>query len=287
MSTPKLKLLLQAIRLGQPQDPQAAIAALAEAIAAQSDTIEELRSKLAVVQSRAQILDAKVALLETDMVQGRMGGDGPSLGNHAAHHSPEHPPKTQSVAPPPMPQASHAPNIMPPIQQGMPATQQGPMSHGPAPTRRPPSIAPPAPPPPLPDARPHELIDADSSDDFSMETAVISRRDVEALRVPDLPFRMPSAGLRPENPRASIPGAPWARRQANPAPIPQEEFTVDGPAPSEEDGETYRDAGGNALSRLGIQGAGAPQGDPRQRARHAPEPESAESTPLSRPPPRR
>jgi hypothetical protein len=239
MSTPKLKLLLQAIRLGQPQDPQAAIAALAEAVAAQSETIEELRSKLAVVQSRAQILDAKVALLETDMVQGRMGGE---------------------------PQSAHVPNIMP-------ATTQGALSHGPAPTRRPPSIAPPAPPPPLPDARPHELIDADSSDDFSMETAVISRRDVDALRVPDLPFRMPNAALRADNPRASIPGAPWARRQANPAPIPHDEFTVDGPVPGEEDGETYQDAGGTALTR--------------QRAPHDHEHDAPDGAPLSRPPPRR
>ena len=74
MSTPTLKLLLNALRLGQPQDPQAAIFALAEHILAQDDLIEDLRKRITVVQSAAQILETKAVRLENELESFLRGG---------------------------------------------------------------------------------------------------------------------------------------------------------------------------------------------------------------------
>ena len=77
MSTPTFKLLLNALRLGQPQDPQAAIFALVEALSAQEELIDDLRRKLQVVQSATQILEirfVKSSDATTAWGTGHMGG---------------------------------------------------------------------------------------------------------------------------------------------------------------------------------------------------------------------
>ncbi|HTJ83493.1 MAG TPA: hypothetical protein VL400_17355 [Polyangiaceae bacterium] len=285
MSTPKLKLLLQALRLGQPQDPQIAIAALAEAIAAQEATIDDLRSKLAVVTSRAQILDAKVALLTSDLEEARAEIDAapPSEGYGSQRHDSWGPPplgdahaalKHESLAPPPLPQ------IAPGAHADAHAREASP------PTRKPPSIAPPAPPPPIPDVSARQMHDAESSDDFSIQTAVISRRDAERLRVPEAPFRIAPPGARnAPAPQASIPGAPWARGRNAAAPMPTDEFTVDAPEQHGDEGATYDDSGFEAQTRVA-----RPDADPRDGRvdTREPGPQNAGAPQRpSRPPPHR
>jgi hypothetical protein len=190
MATPNLKLLLNAMRLGQPQDPQAAVFALAEALMAQEEVIDELKRRLHVVQSAAHILETKASRLESELEALRYGG-------HASPPPSERPPP--SFGPPPMREAREAmPSNRPPAR---------PASEAP-----PPLAAMAMPPMGMPRA-PRELapLDAeDSQDDFRVETVVVNKRDVEILMGPEAPFRIAPAGQH-NTPRGSIPGAPWAR----------------------------------------------------------------------------
>jgi hypothetical protein len=97
MPTPHVKLLLHALRLGQPQDPQAALAALGEALTIQAGRIDELARQLAAATQREQSLLARLARLESDRVVLPQVG---ALANPAS--SPEPP-----FAAPPAPPASH------------------------------------------------------------------------------------------------------------------------------------------------------------------------------------
>ena len=108
MATPNLKLLLNAMRLGQPQDPQAAVFALAEALMAQEEVIDELKRRLHVVQSAAHILETKASRLESELEALRYGG-------HASPPPSERPPP--SFGPPPMREAREAmPSNRPPAR---------------------------------------------------------------------------------------------------------------------------------------------------------------------------
>lgn len=157
MATPKLKLLLNALRLGQPQDPQAAIFALAEELAAQDETIEELKRRLAVAQSAANILETKAARLEMEIDVLRHAG--------AAARRSEPPPAYAapgSVRPEALRDAGpmssplgpggippyQPPRIDPPPQQHAPP--QGRAPGGPPPERPRSQFPPPMPPPPPP-----------------------------------------------------------------------------------------------------------------------------------------
>jgi len=331
MSTPKLKLLLQALRLGQPQDPQQAIAALAEAIAVQETTLEELRSKLAVVTSRTQILDAKVALLTSDLAEARAGIDAsakfgepyaeayaPPQGEQYAPQSEQYAPQSEHYASPQSeqyaPQGEHyappeserftghqdswgppAPNVRtkdsfapPPLPRLGSVETHG--RDASAPTRRPPSIAPPAPPPSLPpgNSRTPDLSELDSSDDFSVHTAVISRRDAERLRTPEAPFRIPPPGARTApQPQPSIPGAPWARGTKNAAPAAtRDDYTADAIEQHGDEGATMDDAGFEAATRVG-RPAGRPEEGAVDSRRPGPHDPAAASGRPPRPPPNR
>jgi len=257
MPTPNLKLLLNAMRLGQPQDPQAAVFALAEALMAQEEVVEELKRRLQVVQSAAQILEAKASRMEAELEALRRGG-------HVAGPPPSERPPPPSFGPPPMP---HAREPMPHGRGGGRAASEAPPPPGmPAPGTPTPGMPMPA----MPRA-PRELhpLDAeDSQDDFRVETVVVNKRDVEILMGPEAPFRIAPAGQHVPA-RGSIPGAPWARgarqqlqpqpqqpqpqqpqqRQAPQPPQPpmHDEFTLDAhhddrdEGDSDEDGETYAD----------------------------------------------
>lgn len=183
MPTPTFKLLLNALRLGQPQDPQASIRVLAEAMAAQDEVIEELKRKLLVVQSAAQIFETKAARLELELEAARLGVamGPPALSQPYAPPAVGAPPASDrppppSVPPPmsspaaertplpimssPLSPSAHGPSVMgPPATLGpSPGTLVGGATHrspgSVLPPPRPPSEAPPAHPaaktPPIP-----------------------------------------------------------------------------------------------------------------------------------------
>jgi hypothetical protein len=67
MPTPNVKLLLHALRLGQPQEPQASLRALAEAATLQRDQIAALEQALRASAEREQALLARIARLEASV----------------------------------------------------------------------------------------------------------------------------------------------------------------------------------------------------------------------------
>ena len=354
MSTPTLKLLLNALRLGQPQDPQAAIFALAEHILAQDDLIEDLRKRITVVQSAAQILETKAVRLENELESFLRGGyasaprhqaqfqaqqqqqaqqqaaqqqaqlqthqpqnaHGPfSVQQLVPHGQAQHGPQPAAYQPPQSQPASQRP---PPMPAGGP--QSGPKSTPPpshaAPSVRSPSVAPPPasePPPPFRSpnserppfsrqevadpvrtrmvrstpqmsrtgrtgraAREPMISEESSGEDFGVQTVVVHKKDLEKLKRPEAPFRLPPPGASIGPDRGSIPGAPWAkgnRVDVKVRPAIADEFTIDAvqheqhdeidDENSDDEGVTYRDAGG--LPSL-AQALGLAPGDPRLEA---------------------
>jgi hypothetical protein len=108
MPTPHVKLLLHALRLGQPQDPQAALAALGEALTLQAERIDELGRQLAAATQREQSLLVRLARLESDRVVLPQVG---ALANPSS--SPESPfaaPPASHDRPRPRSTPAHAPN---------------------------------------------------------------------------------------------------------------------------------------------------------------------------------
>ncbi|MBL9021750.1 MAG: hypothetical protein JNL21_06095 [Myxococcales bacterium] len=241
MPTPNLKILLNALRLGQPQDPKAVAFVLAEAITAQDEAIEELRRKLAMMQQLTQVLEAKASRLEAELEAVRGGYPHgtfqapPSARPHHEHAPPSHrpasqPPPVHRSAPPPPPAAA--------------------LADGPSALRMPA-------PPEIPDAPGFE----ESVDDFRTQTVVVRQRDVLAARIPGAPFQITPAGAPPQ-PQGSIPGAPWAHNRGHHVQMPMDDYTVDAVAlersASSDDleGETYHNQeGDSALRNLGIAGA--------------------------------
>lgn len=230
MPTPHFKLLLHALRLGQPQDPQAAIRAMAEAIAVDHAALEDLKARLGVMQARAQNLDAKVSLIEADVVESRLGV--------SAHYEPPgsgRPPAPTQVAP-----SQHPP----PLRQQPPQQPQAPQAHPQQPYPQQSQFS-----PELQDAR-GPTMQADDSDDYHDETAVITRGEVAAaLKAAGAPFQIaPAGGPPPRKQLPSIPGAPWAHTSGAVPPIPTDDFTMDvedqrAAVADEEDGETFADSG--------------------------------------------
>jgi hypothetical protein len=224
MATPTFKLLLNALRLGQPQDPQAAIRALVEQIAAQEETIEELRRHLQVAMSATNLLEAKATRLERELA--KVIADGP-LSQADAFEPAPYSRKPSAPPPPPGPQAHH---------------------HGPSALGPPPSTL--STPPPSAVSAP------DFDEGFNMETVVVSKKDLDALSVPEAPFKLPPPGHRAAEPARSIPGSPWARSNHEPPPrsvrpVEPGETTMEAaeapqarPAPRQVEDETYPDAGG-------------------------------------------
>jgi hypothetical protein len=246
MATPTFKLLLNALRLGQPQEPQAAIRALVEQIAAQEETIEELRRHLQVAMSATNLLEAKATRLERELA--KVIANGPFL---PEEQEPTPYSRKPSAPPPPGPQASP----FGPSALGVP----------PSTLNTPPASAVSAP---------------DFDEGFNMETVVVSRKDLDALSTPEAPFKLPPPGHRSPEAARSIPGSPWARSTQGPASVrpaePGETTAETAPgaraARAVED-ETYPDAGGlpSLAAALGL----SPD-DPRiqalrPRAEEAPE----------------
>ena len=64
MPTPNFKLLTNALRLGQPPEPTAAIKVLCEVIQHQEGELAELRQRLAILASRVQLAEAKITRFE-------------------------------------------------------------------------------------------------------------------------------------------------------------------------------------------------------------------------------
>jgi len=261
MATPDLKLLLNALRLGQPQDPKAVAFVLGEAIAAQDEVIEDLRRKLGMMAQQAQILEVKTNRLEAEIEALRaLYGMPPST------HTPQPDPRVQQQyapasgrpasvrpqAPDPAP-ISHRPPSQPPAtmhrsQPPMHRSQPPPANPGSAGLRlgRPADDDRHEPqyPPESQYSSEAQYASEDSSDGgFKSETVVVRREDVLAAHLPEAPFQITPAGARIP-PNQSIPGAPWARERGPRIQVPMEEFTIDAsslPRESSEDldGETY------------------------------------------------
>jgi hypothetical protein len=277
MATPNLKLLLNALRLGQPQDPKAVAFVLGEAVAAQDEIIEELRRKLGMMAQQAQILEVKTNRLEAELEALRaLYGMPPSThtpqpdprgadlrgADPRAQQQQQYMPAPASVRPPSVrpqaavePPVSHRPASQPPAsmhrsQPPMHRSQPPPAGPGSSGLRLGRPVA-------DDDAR-HEpqyaseakyasevqYASEDSSDGgFKNETVVVRREDVLAAHLPEAPFQITPAGARIP-PNQSIPGAPWARERGPRIQVPMEEFTIDAssmPRDSSEDldGETY------------------------------------------------
>jgi hypothetical protein len=260
MATPTFKLLLNALRLGQPQEPQAAIRALVEQIAAQEETIEELRRHLQVAMSATNLLEAKATRLERELAKlianGTLLHDEPSEPTPYSRHPSAPPPGLQAAS-------MHGPS----------SHAHGPSSHGPSALGPPPSTL--STPPPSAVSAP------DFDEGFNMETVVVTKKDLEALGAQEAPFKLTPPGHRAPEPARSIPGSPWARGSGAQSPSvrpaePGETTSETGPgarsARAVED-ETYPDAGGlpSLAAALGL----SPD-DPRiqalrPRAEEAPE----------------
>jgi hypothetical protein len=256
MTTPNFKLLLHALRLGQPPEPTSAIRALVEELAAQEEQFEELKKKLAVLGSHLQFVEARAARLESaPQAHEPYAHEGYASAPSPASGGPRSAPPTSAIAALEAYEASLA--ALSPHAQAA-ASPEPPASasaHG----HR--SVPPPARPP---------LETEDSIDDeYKSETVVVNRRDIQALRGQEAPFRLPPPGARvvPEA-RPSIPGAPWARSGRG-APRAtshlHEDHTIDMPGAREElddPDDTFRERGGYAGER------GAPSSDeppPRRR----------------------
>lgn len=218
MATPTFKLLLNALRLGQPQEPQAAIRALVEQIAAQEETIEELRRHLQVAMSATNLLEAKATRFERELA--KVNANGPFVPDE--HMEPTPFSRKPSAPPPPGPQAS---------------------PFGPSALGVPPST--------LSTPAASAVSAPDFDEGFNMETVVVSRKDLDALSTPEAPFKLPPPGHRSPEAARSIPGSPWGRSPQGPAsvrPAAPGETTLEtapgaAPARAVED-ETYPDAGG-------------------------------------------
>ncbi|NUP09876.1 MAG: hypothetical protein HOW73_27840 [Polyangiaceae bacterium] len=240
MSTPTFKLLLNALRLGLPQDPQGAVFALAEALAAQEDTIDELRRRVQLVQSAAQILETKAARLELELetLRRAQGGAPISERSPAMSTSPSFGPPPNAHIPPGQAHASNPPPLLPPREW---AASSHPRSDPPPPMSAPPSQLPPSGRQSLSSNE-----DSDSFDDFKVSTVVVQKQDIQALMGPEAPFRLPPPG-QPLPPRGSIPGAPWAKSPGGPSQPPiADDYTLDAhhdPRDEGDEGETYSDAG--------------------------------------------
>lgn len=215
MPTPTFKLLLNALRLGQPQDPHAAIRVLAEELAAQESELEELRRRLQVATSASNLLEAKAVRLERelDVLRARRQ----EHVDEAEHSGPLSRSVLTSPAHGQHAQPPHAQHAQP--QHAQPQHAQAPPQHQPQHAQ--PQHAQPqraqaqhAPPPPS---------DPGTDDGFQSETMVVSRQDLEALRRDEAPFQITPAGQRMPAPAQSIPGSPWTRaaRGAEPRPTPQ------------------------------------------------------------------
>ncbi|NUO52446.1 MAG: hypothetical protein HOV80_26660 [Polyangiaceae bacterium] len=261
MATPNLKLLLNALRLGQPQDPKAVAFVLGEAIAAQDEVIEELRRKLGMMAQQAQILEVKSNRLEAEIEALRaLYGMPPST------HTPQPDPGRAD----PRVQQQYSPASVRPASVRPQAPDPAPISH--RPPSQPPATMHRSQPPPMHRSQPppagpgsaglrlgrltdderHEAQYAaeaqyaseDSSDGgFKSETVVVRREDVLAAHLPEAPFQITPAGARIP-PNQSIPGAPWARERGPRIQVPMDEFTIDASSLPREisedlDGETY------------------------------------------------
>ena len=237
MPTPNLKILLNALRLGQPQDPKAVAFVLAEAITAQDDAIEDLRRKLAMTQQLAQVLEAKAARLETELEALRGG---------YPHATFQVPPSARPAHHEHAPASPRAPSQPPPVHRSAPPPASGLPTDGPSALRM-----------PAPPDLPEDL--EESVDDFRTQTVVVRQRDVLAARIPGAPFQITPAGAPPQPP-ASIPGAPRAQNRGHHVQMPMDDYTVDAVAlersGSSEDleGETSHNQD-VALRTLGIAGA--------------------------------
>ncbi len=264
MTTPNFKLLLNALRLGQPQDPQAAIRALAEEISAQEQELEEMRRRLHVAVSASNLLEAKAVRLERELEVFRARrhealaeeGDhaGPLsravLGQHQAQQQPQHPGQqqpqhqSQQMHPPQQQQPQQMqqqPQQIQQAQQMQHQMQQQPHQH---PSQSPqqhqlqqqPRAQPTARQPAQPDAKraqqpapqppPAPPSDPSTDDGFQLETMVVSRQDLEQLRRDEAPFQITPAGQRAPAPARSIPGSPWTRARATPDSAPQSQAPV-------------------------------------------------------------
>ena len=276
MATPNFRLLLNAMRLGQPQDPQAAIRALAEEVAAQEEVVEDLRKRLHVATSAYNLLEAKSSRIERELEVLRARTSDAVERAEELQAAVYERPGTERPSPTferPSPNFERpSPNFERPPASGF---------ERPAPTFS------------------HSFEDeqsampiSESGDDFNLDTMVVSRKDLEALRTPEAPFKIPPAGQRPPAPPRSIPGAPWQRSRSatNTPPPPMAEAA---PPPShrpppqqprhEEDGETYPDTGGlpSLAAALGLS-----PNDPRIQALRpsAPPRPQSDSPPSNRPP---
>jgi hypothetical protein len=257
MPSPNMKLLLHALRLGQPQDPKAAVFVLAEEIAAHEDAIEDLRRRHAIAQTHAQHMETRANRLEAEL---------DALRSLLSHHP---------VAERPQASGSQRPPSVAPV------------GHHSAP---PPSNTPPSKPPSGGQAHMtvERLNQEDSSgDDFRVETVVVRQSDLLVVQG-DAPFQISPPGAPRQGPQSSIPGAPWARDRGAQVEYPIEEYTVDSPDASDRrstqkraaqrpvepgqqgraqedlEAETFHDAGGN--DRLTITAAHPAAGAPSRAA---------------------
>jgi uncharacterized coiled-coil protein SlyX len=216
MTAPNFKVLVNALRLGQPPDV-ASIRAVVEQLLAQQEEIAELRRQLSLLQNRMAAL--------TQVAEPDRGSRPPP-----AHHSAPPPAPAQGrVRAPTGAARGYAPGAAPPAAgylEALPPSSARPPAGN---SRGLPSIA---------DDR-----EGEGEFDEYNSTVVISRSAVDELEEVAAPFPIAPAGGGRYAPE--IPGAPWARQAAEPAPAVHEIYDThtsetpiarlpDGPPPSSE-----------------------------------------------------
>lgn len=199
MPTPNFKVLMNALKLGQPAEPSLAIKALVEAISAQQKEMEELRQRMTLLISRVQIAEARANRLE-----GLLGEGG-------------HSPRTNTAQP-----AARAPSVPPPAR-GHAGLRTG-MSQ-PPPNVRPVYASVP---------RSSFDLDSDSFDGFN-GTVVASKADLERAVQAEAPFPLaPPGSMRRPNDRLPSMGTPFiqpSEAHHNSSPPPAMESATTSPQP--------------------------------------------------------
>jgi len=245
MTSPNFKVLVNALQLGQPPDV-ASIRAVVEQLLVQQEEIAELRRQVAMLHNRMAAL--------TLTAEPEMGGPGPSRSPSVAETGPvairppsSRPPQSHYEQQPQ--QQGYAESGYPEVPGSGPSPGSGPYAEHPSSSARGARAArSPVVSPVVDEAEPGQLRsdkrrnpktlasprgeaasarnvpsvveDFESAEFEDFHGTVVIRGEQEELRrrTEDAPFPIAPAGS-PQRHASEIPGAPWAREQAEPAPM--------------------------------------------------------------------
>jgi hypothetical protein len=138
MTTPTFKLLVNALRLGQPPEPMAAFKVLVEVIQLQESELADLRQRVNLLASRLQFAEAKASRMEAASL-GMSGQNHPAVQQDPLPTIPAMPPAPREprrgptgphpILPQPVqPQRDHASGRPPPMDLRAKEEQQDPMN---------------------------------------------------------------------------------------------------------------------------------------------------------------